>query len=110
LSSFGEGDVASVSGGWGRVGGEKVSYDKKCYELAEYFMSEDPIPDTATPSELAQLIQDTIEDYLRVDEPDERGSDQDEWRHSTAEQQRLKWNMKYETWGMKHLVGSGYWR
>ena len=40
-----------------------MSHDTKCYELAEYFM-----PETATPEavgELAEIIQQTIEDHLR---------------------------------------------
>jgi hypothetical protein len=37
------------------------------------------------------LIQDTIEDYLHVPEPEPAGSrDRDEWKHEAAEQQRLK--------------------
>lgn len=36
-------------------------YDEKCYELAEYFLSEDADLDV---SDLAQTIQDAIEDWL----------------------------------------------
>lgn len=42
-----------------------MSYDPKCYDLAEYFL---PGPAEMT-AELAQLIQDCIEDYLREPTP-----------------------------------------
>jgi len=44
----------------------KFSYDAKCEELAEYFL-----PDTGDGKvqELAQVIQDAVEDFLR--EPEE---------------------------------------
>lgn len=69
-----------------------MSYDPKCYELAEYFLDDDdPMPATSNANELAQLIQATIEDYLHVSEPEPAGSrDRDEWKHETAEWQRLK--------------------
>lgn len=68
-----------------------MSYDPKCYELAEYFLDDDPLPASANANELAQLIQDAIEDYLHVPEPEPAGSrDRDEWKHEAAEQQRLK--------------------
>ena len=46
--------------------GEPMSYDPKCYELAEYF-AEDEVP-PLKPHELDQLAQDiqtAIEDYLQ---------------------------------------------
>jgi hypothetical protein len=69
-----------------------VSFDTKCYELAEYFVSDREVCRGETINELAQLIQDTIEDFLCGDEePEPSGSrDRDEWLHEAAEQQRLK--------------------
>lgn len=68
-----------------------MSYDPKCYELAEYFFDDAPIPQRATRGELAQIIQDAIEDYLHVPDSEPAGSrDRDEWKHEAAEQQRLK--------------------
>lgn len=71
-----------------------MSYDPKCHELAEYFLDDDPKPATANANELAQLIQDTIEDYLHVPEPEATeilyAKYRDEWKHEAAEQQRLK--------------------
>jgi hypothetical protein len=65
-----------------------MAYDTKCGELAEHFLPSDA-PET---KELAQVIQDAIEDFLGVAEyePDERGPDRDEWKHEAAAQQRLK--------------------
>ncbi len=71
-----------------------MSYDMKCFELAEYFLDDDPKPATANADELAQLIQDTIEGYLHVPEPEATdmlyAKMRDEWKHEAAEQQRLK--------------------
>ncbi len=48
----------------------KHSFDAKCYELAEYFMSEPAgLWEPQEVNELAELIQRTIEDFLREDEP-----------------------------------------
>ena len=47
-----------------------MSYDPKCHELAEYFLDDDPKPAYANAGELAQIIQDAIEDYLHVPEPE----------------------------------------
>jgi F0F1-type ATP synthase epsilon subunit len=58
-----------------------MSFDTKCYELADYFVRADEICRAETVNELAQLIQDTIEDS---------DSDRDEWRHEAAAAQRLK--------------------
>jgi hypothetical protein len=66
-----------------------MSFDTKCYELAIAFLEDDPKPASANAEELAQLIQDTIEDYLHVSEP-VSSRDRDEWKHEAAEQQRLK--------------------
>lgn len=41
-------------------------FDTKCLDLAEYFLPEDA-PET---KDLAQIIQDAIEDYLHVPEPE----------------------------------------
>lgn len=46
-----------------------MSYDTKCYELARYFMEYYPAhPETrnAMAEELAQRIQDVIEDYFKL--------------------------------------------
>jgi hypothetical protein len=69
-----------------------MSFDPKCYELAEYFVSDTEICRGETVNELAQLIQDTIEDFLTADEdePDYRGADRDEWKHEAVQAQRLK--------------------
>jgi len=44
----------------------EMSYDRKCRDLAIEFLDDhyDPIPETAI-DELAQVIQDAIEDWLR---------------------------------------------
>lgn len=69
----------------------KFYYDPKCLHLAEYFLDDNPKPATANADELAKLIQDTIEDYLHVPDPEPAVSrDRGEWRHEAAEQQRLK--------------------
>lgn len=48
----------------------KGSFDTKCYELAEYFMSEPASRwRKEDVNELAELIQSTIEDFLREDQP-----------------------------------------
>ena len=40
-------------------------YDPKCYELAEYFLSDEPDLTPSRIAALAQVIQDAIEDELR---------------------------------------------
>jgi hypothetical protein len=69
-----------------------MSFDTKCYELADYFVRADEICRAETVNELAQLIQDTIEDSLSEEEdvPEVSDSDRDEWRHEAAAAQRLK--------------------
>ena len=73
-----------------------MSFDPKCYELAEYFLSDRfHVVREKDIHELAQKIQDTVEDYdPDVDptpwEADLRGSNRDEWKHEAAEQQRIK--------------------
>ena len=47
----------------------EISYDSKCYELAEEFLSNDPLTTTKFNTEqnrhlLVQEIQQTIEDFL----------------------------------------------
>ena len=44
-----------------------MSYDSKCYELAAAFLAEEDLEmqSDANRSELAQRIQDVIEDFLR---------------------------------------------
>ncbi len=50
----------------------KVSFDNKCYELAEYFMAEPAGKWTDMDrTELAELIQSTIEDFLHEEEDEE---------------------------------------
>jgi hypothetical protein len=44
----------------------KHSYDPKCEELAIYFLSEVSHPSRQEIAELAQVIQDAIEDELHV--------------------------------------------
>lgn len=70
-----------------------MPYDTKCFELAEYFVSDRELCRDETINELAQLLQDTIEDFLTADyeESEPSGSrDRDEWRHEAAAQQCLK--------------------
>lgn len=46
-----------------------MSFDPKCFELAEYFLADVP-PEAQkkeTADELAQLIQDTIEMFIDTD-------------------------------------------
>jgi hypothetical protein len=46
-----------------------MSYDKKCYELAAAFLSEEPgLNSENNRSELAQIIQDDIEDFIDMAE------------------------------------------
>lgn len=43
-----------------------MSYDTKCYELAEHFTEDVPLSARKeTTEQLAQVIQDAIEDFLR---------------------------------------------
>lgn len=69
-----------------------MSFDTKCYELAEYFLS-DGAPENYK-RELAQVIQDAIENELHSHEREHDdtcyGPDRDEWKHEAAEWQRLK--------------------
>jgi hypothetical protein len=48
-----------------------MSYDPKCYDLAELFLDDEPSsPDRSRRTgELAQLIQTTIEDWLESNPP-----------------------------------------
>lgn len=41
-----------------------MSYDAKCYDLAEAFLKEAGYDNTIDKDQLAQAIQDCIEDYL----------------------------------------------
>lgn len=43
-----------------------MSYDVKCFELAETFIDDEPklVKTPAMVAELAQIIQDAIEDYI----------------------------------------------
>ena len=69
-----------------------MSFDPKCYELAEYFLRDQTTCERVIHA-LAQEIQDTIEDFS-FDEPDEDprhdARDRDEWKHEAAQAQRLK--------------------
>lgn len=49
-----------------------MSYDRKCYDLAETFLEDDliGINHKARCHELAQLIQTTIEDWMSFNRPD----------------------------------------
>lgn len=47
-----------------------MSYDEKCYELAEEFLSDEPLAGFNTEKRcdrLAQLIQTTIEDFIAME-------------------------------------------
>jgi hypothetical protein len=49
----------------------KAGYDERCYELAQYFLTDQPIHDKteANVASLAQHIQDTVEDwFLRMEQ------------------------------------------
>ena len=49
-----------------------MSYDGSCYDLAEGFLSDEPALDSEfRRKQLAQLIQDTIDDYMHALEPKE---------------------------------------
>jgi hypothetical protein len=78
-----------------------MSFDPKCFELAKVFIADlEAEKNVVVPirivNQLAQTIQDTIEDFLQDDdnfpasEPmfDTR-RERDEWRHEGAEQQRV---------------------
>ena len=74
-----------------------MSYDTKCWELAEYFLEDEKRVTEKIRTKLAQTIQDAIEDFLNDAEnfpPPEpmfdTGRERDEWRHEAAEHQRLK--------------------
>lgn len=42
-----------------------MSFDPRCYELAELFLSDEPAINTSEKrDELAQIIQDAIEDFI----------------------------------------------
>lgn len=51
-----------------------MSYDEKCYELAEYFANDVSTVTVPQVSELAQHIQTSIEDWLAGLEKDEAAS------------------------------------
>ena len=42
-----------------------MSYDKKCWDLAEIFLKDDGFTHTGDIDALAQQIQDTIEDFIK---------------------------------------------
>jgi hypothetical protein len=48
-----------------------MSYDTKCHDLAEYFLQDCDWELKDDASRLAQVIQDSIEDYLREREDEE---------------------------------------
>ena len=63
-----------------------MSYDTRCYELAEMFLSEVPIINNAHHADrLAQTIQDTIEQYLG-DESEEEANRLAEPPYDTREE------------------------
>jgi uncharacterized protein YbbC (DUF1343 family) len=39
-------------------------YDEKCGDLARYFLTDEPLSTDLTVAELAQWIQDAIEDFI----------------------------------------------
>jgi len=48
-----------------------MSYDSKCYELAEHFLQDSPHINTeATRHRFAQYIQTGVEDWLSTEESD----------------------------------------
>jgi hypothetical protein len=73
---------------------------KKCNELAILLLEcRDALPAISLVSaklrgvklDLADRIEDALEPWRIVEEPEPAGSrDRDEWRHEAAEQQRLK--------------------
>lgn len=79
-----------------------MSYDTRCFELAEAFLDPEECTFCSMVREvavdkLAQGIQDYVEDFLN--DPDnfpppepkfDTRRERDEWRHEAAEQQRLK--------------------
>ena len=48
-----------------------ISYDEKSFELAEYFLQDEPWADASDTDALAQLIQGTIEDFINYELPDD---------------------------------------
>ena len=78
-----------------------MSYDAKCYELAEWFLDDEPLAlqTEANKARIAQVVQDYLENEITcikqdmdsgAEEDDCSGKDRDEWRHEAIEAQRLK--------------------
>jgi len=79
-----------------------MSYDAKCYELAEWFLDDEhsKLQTDANKARIAQRVQDVIEDEIECIKQDaDAGAeedvqpgyrDRDEWRHEAVEAQRLK--------------------
>lgn len=44
------------------------TYDPRCYDIAELFLSDTPLSTANHRDELASLIQQTIEDYIAHEE------------------------------------------
>ncbi len=44
-----------------------MSYDIKCYDLAEAFLKDEHVDEEETIGVLAQIIQDAIEDFIRFE-------------------------------------------
>ena len=73
-----------------------MSYDSKVYELAEFFLEDSEnarLVREKHKEQLAQIIQDRIEDYINDGDNfalaprDDNGND---WRHEAIVQMRLK--------------------
>jgi hypothetical protein len=52
------------------------TFDKKCYELAELFLSDTGKANSDNTTELAILIQETIEDFISELEEDAESEDE----------------------------------
>ena len=55
-----------------KLGDKVMAYDSKCYDLAEFFLSEEKDITEEMRQELAQDIQTVIEDYIMFVIPDKR--------------------------------------
>ena len=64
----------------------KMTYDIKCYELAEHFLDDEPhLATTKRTCELAELIQQTIEGWIAYEKNNYEPPDPPGWEGGFAE-------------------------